>query len=147
MRLHILAALSLIVLSGTALCAPASEEVSAPAAVAEPDSHAEVADALVDLLQRTLTTLEQCTDAASVNAALPTLQAQREEAEALIARQAALPEPTIQDYMAAQARANDFLDAKRAIRAHIERLQAEGLMTDKIRRILGIAPETAEAGK
>lgn len=126
----------------TPALSPAQDVVREVLAIEAADSHAELADALVALLQRTVTTLEQCTDEASVSAAIPQLKQQQEEAAQLMARQAALPEPTVQDYMAAQARANDFLDAKRAIQTHISRLQTEGLMTAEIRRILGIAPET-----
>lgn len=140
--------LPLVMLS--ALCAaplaaqepgPAAEQTQPPAT----DSHAELADALVNLLQRTVATLESCTDTASAEAALPQLEEQRREAESLMARQAALPEPTVQDYMAAQNRANDFLDAKRALQTQIARLQTAQLMSAEIRRILGIAPETAPA--
>lgn len=120
---------------------PAQEPAAQPAETT--DSHAELADALVALLQQTAATLEQCTDADSVAAALPALQARQEEAAKLMARQAALPEPTVQDYMAAQARANDFLDAKRSIQASVARLQQAGLLSAEIRQILGIAPEKA----
>lgn len=135
---------SAVVLSLFALCLPPlSAQSETPAASSAPaaESHAEIADALVALLQRTVTTLERCTDATSVKAALPQLKEQRAEVAQLMTRQAALPEPTVQDYMAAQARANDFLDTKRAIQTHITRLQQEGLMSTEIREILGIAPE------
>lgn len=145
MRLSTALALSLL-LSVPILSSAQVEEPAAPATEAA-DSHAELADAIVVLLQRTVATLEKCTDKDSLAAAIPTLQAQREEAAQLMARQAALPEPTVQDYMAAQARANDFLDAKRALQTHISRLQTEGLMSAEIREILGIAPETQASGK
>lgn len=139
MRLPVAFLLSLLLLIPSPL--PAQEERALTPEAETADSHAELADALVDLLQRTAATLEGCTDAATVSAALPQLNEQREEAARLIARQAALPEPTVQDYMAAQARANDFLDAKHALRAHIERLQREGLLSPEIRETLGIAPD------
>lgn len=142
---------SFLVLSLGLLCsvplAAQEEETSAALSEKAADSHAEIADALVALLRRTVTTLEQCTDAATTASSLAQLQAQREEAAQLIARQALLPEPTVQDYMAAQARANDFLDAKRALQTHIARLQTEGLMTAEIRKILGIAPESPTSAK
>lgn len=125
----------------------AQEQPTAPEAPAAVDSHAELSDALVTLLRHTVATLEECRDAATVTAALPTLRTLRTEAAQLTARQAQLPEPTVQDYMAAQARANDFLDAKRAIQTHIARLQTEGLMSDEIREILGIAPETPSSAE
>lgn len=141
MRLTVALLSSLMLLVSSPL--PAQEERASAPEVAAADSHAELADALVNLLQRTAATLEGCTDAATAGAALPQLKEQREEAAHLIARQAALPEPTVQDYMAAQARANDFLDAKHALRTHIERLQREGLLSPELREILGIAPEEA----
>lgn len=144
MRLTAVLLLSLLLFFSPALLTAQEKATSAPDTAAA-DSHAELADALVNLLQRTAATLETCTDAAAVSTALPQLKEQREEAARLIARQAALPEPTVQDYMAAQVRANDFLDAKRAIRTHIERLQREGLLSPELREILGIAPETAAA--
>lgn len=120
---------------------PAAEETAAAPSL---ESHADIAHALTDLLRCTAEQLEGCTDTATVQATLPVLQSLREEAADLMTRQAALPEPTVQDYMAAQNRANDFLDAKRAIQRHISRLQEAGLMTPEMRKILGIAPETAE---
>lgn len=137
----------LLPLLGVAPLPVQGEEAPAEKAKSGADSHADLADALANLLQHTAATLEQCMDDASVAAAIPQLKAQREEAARLIVRQAAMPEPTVQDYMAAQARANDFLEAKRTIQTHIERLQTEGLLTDEIRRILGIAPETPASGK
>lgn len=146
MALRSTLALGLVLLTPAPLFSQETES-EAPKLIETADSHAELADALVALLQRSVASLEQCTDEASVAAALPQLKQQREEAAQLMARQAALPEPTVQDYMAAQARANDFLDAKRALQTHISRLQTEGLLTAEIREILGIAPETAPSGK
>lgn len=126
---------------------PVTAAAAPPAAEAPAESHAELADALVVLLQDTVAVLEQCTDAQAAEAALPQLEKLRAEAERMMIRQAALPEPTIQDYMAAQGRANEFLDAKRALQTHIARLQQEGLMSAEIRRVLGIAPEMPSAGE
>lgn len=132
----------LLCLAGILLCplSTADETTAAPSL----ESHADIADALTDLLRRTVEQLEGCTDTDTVQAALPMLQSLREEAAGLMARQAALPEPTVQDYMAAQNRANDFLDAKRAIQHHISRLQKAGFITPEVREILGIAPANAE---
>lgn len=134
---------SLLCLCFLLLC-PLSPAEDGTAVVPSLESHADIAHALTDLLRRTAEQLEGCTDTDTVLAALPVLQSLREEAAELMARQASLPEPTVQDYMAAQNRANDFLDAKRAIQRHISRLQEAGLMTPEMRKILGIAPETAE---
>ncbi|MBR4108210.1 MAG: hypothetical protein IKK45_05960 [Akkermansia sp.] len=104
------------------------------------DSHQDVAAAMVDFLSRTEMCLNTCRDAASVQAAIPALEELKKEAAALSRRQAQLPEPTVQDYMAAQSLAGDFSTLWSAIRTHIERLETEGLMSDTLRQILHIAP-------
>ncbi len=112
-----------------ALCCAAQES-------AAPDTHQGIAEALVDLLSRTEVCLNTCTDAESVQAALPQLKSLSEEAADLSRRQQALPDPTVQDYMASQSVAKDFLVLNRAITKHIKRLQKEGLMSDELREIL-----------
>lgn len=110
------------------------------------DTHQGIAESLVELLSHTELCLNSCTDAVSVQAALPQLQELAKEAAALSARQKALPEPTVQDYMASQVLAKDFLVLQRAIRQHLDRLQKDGLMTPELREILKTAPENnAEA--
>ena len=106
------------------------------------DSHTELADALVDFLRRTDACLAACTDEANSRAALPQLETLRTEAAELAARQARLPEPTVQDYLATQDRANDFLQLWQSIRAHLTRMEKAGLLLPEIRQMLHIAPET-----
>lgn len=106
------------------------------------DSHTELADAMVDFLRRTDECLATCTDEASARAAVPQLEALRTAASELAARQARLPEPTVQDYMATQDRANDFLQLWQSIRAHLARMEKAGLLLPEIRQTLHIAPET-----
>lgn len=118
---------------------------TAISAVPAADSHTELADAMVDFLRRTDTCLATCTDEASARAALPQLETLRNEAAELAARQAQLPEPTVQDYMATQDRANDFLQLRQSIRAHLTRMEKAGLLLPEIRQTLHIAPETSEA--
>lgn len=117
----------------SALVCPAQESAA--------DTHQGIAEALVELLSRTELCLNSCTDAASVQAALPQLQELAKEAAAISARQKALPEPTVQDYMASQVLAKDFLVLQRANKQHLDRLQKSGLMTPELREILKTAPE------
>lgn len=104
------------------------------------DTHQGIAEALVELLSRTELCLNGCSDAETVQAALPQLRALAEEAADIAARQKALPEPTVQDYMASQVLAKDFLVLRRAIRQHLDRLQKDGLLTQELREILKTAP-------
>lgn len=124
-------------------CLSAQEEQPLQAAAPAADSHTELADAMVDFLRRTETCLASCTDEASTRAAAPTLESLRREAAELAARQAQLPEPTVQDYMATQDKANDFLQVWQSIRAHLSRMEKTGLLLPEIRQILHIAPENA----
>ena len=117
---------------------PAREDAAQPAA---PESHSDLARALTDFLSRTELCLRSCTDAASVQAAMPRLRELAQEARRLADAQDALPEPTTQDYMASQELALQFLPVWKAIRAHLERLEKDGLMTDELRRLLQVGPE------
>ena len=117
--------------------------VSAQDAAASPaglESHRDLAHAITGLLSRTEVCLRGCTDAASVQAALPRLRELAQEARRLADAQSALPEPTMQDYMASQELALQFLPIWKAIRAHLERLEQEGLMTDELRSLLQAGP-------
>lgn len=116
-----------------------SVPVTAQDAVAPPaslESHRDLAHAITGFLSRTEVCLRGCTDAASVQAALPKLRGLAQEARRLAEAQAALPEPTMQDYMASQELALQFLPIWKAIRAHMERLEKDGLMTDELRALL-----------
>ena len=115
---------------------PALEDAAQPAQPAAPESHSDLARALTDFLSRTELCLRSCTDAASVQAAMPRLRELAQEARRLADAQDALPEPTTQDYMASQELALQFLPIWKAIRAHVERLEQEGLMTDELRSLL-----------
>lgn len=117
------------------LSAPvAAQDGAAPSASLE--SHRDLAHAITDFLSRTEVCLRGCTDAASIQAALPRLRELAQEARRLADAQAALPEPTMQDYMASQELALQFLPIWKAIRAHMERLERDGLMTDELRALL-----------
>ena len=127
----LLATLPLLIL----LSAPVTaQDAAAPPAGLE--SHRDLAHAITDFLSRTEVCLRGCTDATSVQAALPQLRGLAQEARRLADAQAALPEPTMQDYMASQELALQFLPIWKAIRAHVERLEKDGLMTDELRALL-----------
>ena len=120
----------------------------APAAAGEsaepaplPESHHDLARVLTDYLSRVELCLRSCTDAASTAAAIPQLRELAAEARLLEQRQQQLPEPTVQDYMASQELALKFLPLWKAIRAHIERLERDGLMTDQLRNLLQNGPQ------
>lgn len=113
----------------------AAEESTAP------DTHQGIAEELVDLLSRIELCLNSCTDEENVKAAEEPLTKLSAEASALMERQRALPEPTVQDYMASQVLAKDFLTLWKAIEQHIARLRKEGLLSPELRSILQIAPE------
>lgn len=144
MKLLSLFALALIL--SPAAMAQEEQTATLPEAAADAaptaDSHTELADAMVDFLRRTDACLSTCTDDAAARAALPQLETLRGEAAKLAARQAQLPEPTVQDYMATQDRANDFLQLWQSIRAHLARMEKAGLLLPEIRQTLHIAPET-----
>ena len=127
----LLATLPLLIL----LSAPVTAQDGA-ASTASLESHRDLAHAITDFLSRTEVCLRGCTDAASVQAALPKLRELAQEARRLADAQAALPEPTMQDYMASQELALQFLPIWKAIRAHVERLEKDGLMTDELRALL-----------
>ncbi len=114
------------------------------------DTHQGLAQATVDLLSQTEICLNSCRDEASVRAALPRLKELAEQARQLTARQKALPDPTVQDDMAAQSLVADFQTLWNAIQEHLERLEREHLLSPAMREILRIAPPEAtktNAGK
>ena len=98
-----------------------------------------MADALLDFLSRTELCLNACKDKESVSAAVPQLRKLAEEADKLAAAQAALPEPTVQDFMAVQNKMGTFDTICKAIQAHLLRLSEQGLLTDECRQILKIS--------
>ena len=123
-----------LMLSLAAASAPAQEAAAPPAPALE--SHHDLARALTEYLSRVELCLRGCTDAASVAAALPHLRELAAEARRLEQAQQQLPEPTVQDYMASQELALQFLPLWKAVRAHLDRLESEGLMTDELRQLL-----------
>lgn len=113
----------------TAICCMAQE---APA----PINHQDMAEAMLDFLSRTELCLNSCQDKDSTQAAMPQLKKLAEEAKKLSAIQAALPEPTVQDFMAVQHKSGDFINISKAIFDHIDRLRQLQILTPEMAKIL-----------
>ena len=103
-------------------------------------SHIDLTHTVLDFLSRTELCLNSCRDAESVAAAIPQLRELEKECGTIVEAQRALPEPTVQDYMAVQDQMEAFNTVWDAICKHIERLETEQLMTEEMRHILHIAP-------
>lgn len=103
-------------------------------------NHVDLTTTIIEFLSRTELCLNACQDAASVQAAIPQLQELKKECDDIVETQKALPEPTVQDYMAVQQHMEAFSTVWTAICNHIERLEEAGLMTPEMRKILFIAP-------
>ena len=129
---------SLLPLIALLLAAPI---LSAQESPQPPATHQEAAEQLIDLLEETESCLADCTDAAAVQAALPRLQDLSARARAFKVAQERLPEPTTQDYIAAQDLLKRFNTTWQAIRDHIDRLQRAKLITPELADILVISPE------
>lgn len=104
-------------------------------------SHIDLTQTILDFLSRTELCLNSCRDAETVKAALPRLRELQQECGKIVETQRALPEPTVQDYMAVQNQMEAFNTVWGAIREHIERLETEKLMSEELRGILHIAPQ------
>ncbi len=128
-----------ILLSLAPACYAAEAQQAAPA---QPANHQEFATALLELLTQTEQCLASCVDEASVEAALPSLQELAQQARRLSAWQRALPEPTVQDYMAAHPQVGSFNRIWQAIGDHIERLEQAKLVSPALREVLHLAPES-----
>lgn len=102
------------------------------------DSHQSLALELIQILSDTESRLRDCTDAASTSAAIPHLHKLSQQIIRLKERQQALPEPTVQDYIAAQTLVAEFNTLAQAIQQHIERLLQEKLISPELRQILAI---------
>ena len=102
-------------------------------------SHIDLTHTVLDFLSRTELCLRSCTDEASANEALPQLRQLAKEADKLAAAQAALPEPTVQDFMSVQDKMGTFDSICKAIQSHLVRLSEQGLLRDDFRQILKIS--------
>ncbi len=121
-----------------ALCCVATAEQPSAARLT---THQEFIPALLELLTQTEQSLASCTDEASTKAALPRLRELAEQARQLSALQQGLPEPTVQDYMAAHPHVAEFNKLWEAICGHIERLEQARLITPELRSLLQLAPQ------
>lgn len=119
-----------------------------PAVIAKDEisSHTTIAQALVELLSQTELCLRGCQTSGHIKKAIPIFQELKQRAEEISRKQQQLPEPSEQDYLAAQMYAKDFNTLWDAIQEHIARLQKEKLMTAELREVLGIAPAPASEG-
>ncbi len=120
------------------LCCAAEQSQQAPAL---PATHQEFIPALLELLEQTEQSLASCTDAASCEAAVPRLKELAARARQLSAHQQSLPEPTVQDYIAAHPHIAQFTRLWEAVSAHIERLEQTQLITPEMRNLLQLAPK------
>lgn len=116
----------------TASCCVAMADSPAPAV----DTHQSLAIELVSILSETEIQLRSCTDEHSVVAAIPQLLQLKERATQLKERQKALPEPTVQDFLAAEKLMGDFNTLTQAIESHITRLQQQNLVSPELKTIL-----------
>jgi len=110
----------------------------------ETATHLSLARDVVDLLSETEACLNTCQNAATVQAALPRLEELAERARAIKAAQAALPNSTVQDDLAAAKLAGEFTLLWNAICRHISRLEDSGLMDGKLRAVLCVDPPQTE---
>lgn len=106
----------------------------------EISSHTTITQALVELLSQTELCLRSCQTSEHIEKEMSILQNLKQRAEEISRKQQQLPEPSEQDYLAAQMYAKDFNTLWKAIQEHIARLEKEKLMTDELREVLGIAP-------
>ncbi len=114
----------------------AAQETTAPT----PTTHQEFIPALLELLQQTEQSLATCTDEASTKAALPRLRELAAQARKLSAVQQSLPEPTVQDYMAAHPHVAEFNKLWDAICEHLSRLEQARLVSPELRQLLQLDP-------
>ncbi|MGN0865065.1 MAG: hypothetical protein ACI4P8_02840 [Akkermansia sp.] len=110
--------------------------VLAAAPLTAADSHTETAQALIELLHATEASLARCRDADSIRTELPILRQLAEQAQALRQRQQALPEPTVQDFLAVQHLAPEFMQLSEHLGEHMQRLEEQGLMSPELRAVL-----------
>lgn len=104
-----------------------------------PANHVDLSSAIIDFLSRTELCLNTCHSKESVQAAIPQLKELKAECQRIVEMQRSLPEPTVQDFMAVQHQMEAFNTVWNAIRAHISRLETQGLLTAEFCEIVGIA--------
>ncbi len=101
-------------------------------------NHQQYSIALVELLQRSLTSLQECRDEASIQQQLPLLKGYQREMDTLSRILEELPIPSAPDYVQAQEQLVDFIRTWRLITEEIKRLQQGGLMSKELAEVLKI---------
>ena len=92
---------------------------SASAQSPTPTNHVDLTTAIIEFLSRTELCLNSCQDEASAQAAIPQLLELKKECDTLVETQRALPEPTIQDYMAVQNQMEAFTIVIKVLHGHL----------------------------
>lgn len=105
-------------------------------------THFSVAQEIIDLLSQTEIILNTCQNEESVKAALPQLSELAAQVKLLKEKQATLPDSSLNEDISLARQVQDFQTIWNAIRAHIERLENSGLISDELRDVLKIAPTT-----
>lgn len=105
-------------------------------------THFSLAQDVITLLSETELTLSTCTDEQSVSAALPRLKQLGEQARAIADKQRSLPDSSLNEDLTVAPLVSDFQLLWEAIRAHIERLENSGLMSEELKNVLRVAPTT-----
>ncbi len=101
-------------------------------------THTQYSVSLVALLQKTLTSLQACQDAASTEAQLPKLREYQKEMDELSRALVRLPSPSAVDYVQAQDQLIEFNRTWRLISEEIQRLGREKLLSEELIEILKV---------
>ncbi len=124
------------------ICALIIPAAACYATTEQPDSHQSLAQEIINLLSETELVLSTCTDATSVEAALPKLNELAQQAQSIHSRQLRLPDSTLQEDISIAAHVQEFQLIWGAICGHIERLEKAGILSNELRDVLRIAPTT-----
>ncbi|MBR5894181.1 MAG: hypothetical protein IKZ13_01400 [Akkermansia sp.] len=105
-------------------------------------THFSLAQDVINLLSDTEIILSQCQDSQSVQQAIPELNKLADTAREIARKQLSMPDSTLNEDITIARQVKDFETIWAAVRAQIERLENTGLMTDELRKALGVAPTT-----
>lgn len=109
------------------------------------DTHASLANEIIDFLSQTEICLNLCRDAQSVQDTLPQIKELSAYAAELKARQAKLADFTPAEDKEIAKLLPTYMTLQKAINAHVERLISEQLLTPELAEILCISPDYASA--
>lgn len=109
------------------------------------DTHASLAEEIIDFLSQTEICLNLCRDAQSVQDVLPQLKELSAYAAELKARQEKLPDFTPAEDKEIAKLLSNYMTLQKAIDAHIQRIIDEQLLTPELAEILCISPDLASA--